>query len=137
MLIILSDYYLYYSLFWISVIIISGWNMGLIFYLMIKRLGTDSTSIGVTTSYIHWRNTFPSVSICLVKGKVTENFTNTIKERIASNSSPIQYIKYFHEQMFITSAGGASKPPACYPSTCKIDIIELKKEVCIYYNFFQ
>lgn len=125
------DKQIFYSLYWISVIIISGWNMGLIFYLMIKRLGTDSTSIGITTSYIHWINTFPSVSICLVKGKVTENFTNTIRQRIPSNTSPIQYIKYFHEQMFITSAGSASKPPACYNSTCKINIMELRKEVCI------
>lgn len=113
-----------------SVIVISGWNMGLIFYLMIKRLGTDSTSIGITTSYIHWINTFPSVSICLVKGKVTENFTNTIRQRISSNNSSIQFIKYIHEQMFITSAGSASKPPPCYNSTCHINIMELKKEVC-------
>lgn len=105
--------------------------MGLIFYLMIKRLGTDSTSIGITTSYIHWINTFPSVSICLVKGKVTDNFTITIRQRISSNNTTIQFIKYIHEQMFITSAGSASKPPPCYTSTCNINIMELKKEVCI------
>lgn len=127
---ILYDLQIFYSLYWMSVIVISGWNMGLIFYLMIKRLGTDSTSIGITTSYIHWINTFPSVSICLVKGKVTENFTNTIRQRISSNNSSIQFIKYIHEQMFITSAGSASKPPPCYNSTCHINIMELKKEVC-------
>ncbi|BFG05493.1 acid-sensing ion channel 5 [Drosophila madeirensis] len=99
--------------FWICVIILSVWNMTTIFMLMKNRSDTDSTSIGVTTSYISWINTFPAVSICLSKNRITKEFSEAVKRRSADGHSPsYTYIRTLE-----------------FNSTCGVDILGMRKEL--------
>lgn len=48
--------------------IASGIGMAIIFQFTVENFQEDVININVETSYIHWRNTFPAVSMCLTKG---------------------------------------------------------------------
>jgi len=124
--------YILYRFFWICVILISGWNMGSIFLLMMTRFQTDSTSIGVTTTYIHWSNTFPAVSICLIKNKITDEFTQTVRRRVPPNKTVENtYVKNLYEYLFLIPENSNIKEAYCrgWNSTCGVNILEMRKEV--------
>lgn len=55
-------------LFWLIVMIASGIGMATIFKFTLQNFQEDVININVETSYLHWRNTFPAVSMCLTKG---------------------------------------------------------------------
>ncbi|XP_062134083.1 uncharacterized protein LOC133844200 [Drosophila sulfurigaster albostrigata] len=105
--------------------------MGSIFILMITRYRTDSTSIGVTTTYIHWSNTFPGISICLVKNKPTEAFTQAIRQRAPPDKKVENiYVKNIYEYLFLIPENSNIKEAYCkdWNSTCGVNIVELRKE---------
>ncbi|XP_032589837.1 pickpocket protein 19 [Drosophila grimshawi] len=119
-------------LFWLIVISASGWNMAAIFILIMARFHTDLTSIGVTTSYIHWTNTFPSVSICLVKNRITEDFAEFIQERIPGNETQTAiYRRNIFDYLFLSPENMNIKEAYCrgYNSTCGVDIRILRREL--------
>ncbi|XP_034141911.1 uncharacterized protein LOC117592329 [Drosophila guanche] len=116
--------------FWICVIILSLWNMATIFMLMKNRSDTDSTSIGVTTSYISWINTFPAVSICLSKNRITKEFSETVKRSSADGHSPsYTYIRTLYDYLFINPNNLYLKEEYCkdFNSTCGVDIVAMRK----------
>ncbi|XP_034650040.1 acid-sensing ion channel 5 [Drosophila subobscura] len=118
--------------FWICVIILSVWNMATIFMLMKNRSDTDSTTIGVTTSYISWINTFPAVSICLSKNRITKEFSEAVKRRSADGHSPsYTYIRTLYDYLFINPNNLYLKEEYCkeFNSTCGVDILGMRKEL--------
>ncbi|XP_030081984.1 uncharacterized protein LOC115483804 [Drosophila hydei] len=120
-----------FILFLICLLTVSGWNMGSIFLIMFTRFNTDSTSIGIRTTYIRWSNTFPSVSICLIKNKITKDFSATLKKRVFEDKPLISgYERNIIEYLFATSDGSSIKEEYCKAlnSTCGVNIMELRKE---------
>ncbi|XP_026840674.1 acid-sensing ion channel 5 [Drosophila persimilis] len=118
--------------FWICVILLSAWNMTTIFLLMKNRSDTDSTSIGVTTSYLSWINTFPAVSLCLSKNRITKEFSEAVKRRAANNQSPsYTYIRTLYDYLFINPNNLYLKEEYCkeFNSTCGVDILDMRKEL--------
>ncbi|XP_033233293.1 uncharacterized protein ppk29 isoform X4 [Drosophila pseudoobscura] len=118
--------------FWICVILLSAWNMTTIFLLMKNRSDTDSTSIGVTTSYLSWINTFPAVSLCLSKNRITKEFSEAVKRRAANNQSPsYTYIRTLYDYLFINPNNLYLKEEYCKDlnSTCGVDILDMRKEL--------
>ncbi|KRF98011.1 uncharacterized protein Dwil_GK21926 [Drosophila willistoni] len=119
-------------LFWLCVILLSGWNMTSIFILTINRYNTDSTSIGVTTTYIRWTNTFPAVSICLSKNRITSEFSNAVKRRVAGDAPPSYiYIRTIFDYLFVNPNNFYIKGEYCKDlnSTCGVDILDMRKEL--------
>lgn len=109
--------------------------MGSIFLLTVTRFHTDSTSIGVTTTYIHWSNTFPSTSICLIKNKITNDFIEALKKRTTKNKPLAStYIKTIFDYLFVSSENSNIKEVYCkgYNSTCGVNILEMRREVCTF-----
>ncbi|SPP73223.1 Hypothetical predicted protein [Drosophila guanche] len=104
--------------------------MATIFMLMKNRSDTDSTSIGVTTSYISWINTFPAVSICLSKNRITKEFSETVKRSSADGHSPsYTYIRTLYDYLFINPNNLYLKEEYCkdFNSTCGVDIVAMRK----------
>ncbi|XP_022223868.2 acid-sensing ion channel 5 [Drosophila obscura] len=116
--------------FWICVILLSAWNMATIFILMKNRSDTDSTSIGITTSYISWINTFPAVSICLSKNRITKEFSEAVKRRVDQSPS-YTYIRTLYDYLFINPNNLYLKQEYCkeFNSTCGVDILDMRKEL--------
>ncbi|XP_041563268.1 acid-sensing ion channel 4-B isoform X6 [Drosophila elegans] len=79
-------------LYWIFVVLVSGWSMITIFILLKNRYETDSTSIGVSTAYIRWTNTFPSIGICLSKSRIIKDFTAAVKKRFPGENPNYTYL---------------------------------------------
>ncbi|XP_052838188.1 uncharacterized protein LOC128253644 isoform X6 [Drosophila gunungcola] len=79
-------------LYWICVVLVSGWSMITIFILLKNRYETDSTSIGVSTAYIRWTNTFPSIGICLSKSRIINDFTAAVKKRFPGEKPAYTYL---------------------------------------------
>lgn len=48
--------------------IASAIGMAKIFQYTVQNFQEDVINVNVETSYIRWRNTFPAVSMCLIKG---------------------------------------------------------------------
>lgn len=48
--------------------IASGIGMATIFKFTLQNFQEDVININVDTSFLHWRNTFPAVSMCFIKG---------------------------------------------------------------------
>lgn len=46
----------------------SGIGMTIIFQFTVKNFQQDVININVETSFLHWTNTFPAISLCLTKG---------------------------------------------------------------------
>lgn len=53
--------------FWTTTLLWSTICMAYIFLLSYNRYNKDSVNINLDTAYIHWVNTFPAVSICIVR----------------------------------------------------------------------
>ncbi|KAH8233501.1 hypothetical protein KR026_009088, partial [Drosophila bipectinata] len=118
-------------IFWMFVILISGWNMVRIFILMKHRYETDSTSIGVSTSYSRWINTFPSIGVCLSKNRITDVFTNAVKKRFPGDNPPYSHIRTLYDYLFINPNNLYLKADYCnkYNSTCGVNILDMRKEL--------
>lgn len=112
-------------LFWIIVIGISCWNMTVICILMLKRYISDSISISVETSFLHWNITFPSVSICLSKSRSNVEIMRFL------NQKNINYIKNIHNYLFITPTNINTKEDYCrgFNSTCGVNIHIAREQV--------
>ncbi|KAH8284604.1 hypothetical protein KR018_005438, partial [Drosophila ironensis] len=124
-------YLLHFRLFWICVLIISGWNMINLFILIRHRYITDSVSIGVSTSYSRWTNTFPSVGICLSKNRITESFTNIVKQRFLDETPSYAHIRTLYDYVFINPNNLYLKSDFClqYNSTCGVNILDMRREL--------
>ncbi|XP_043947552.1 uncharacterized protein LOC108026489 [Drosophila biarmipes] len=118
-------------LFWIFVILVSGWNMVTIFILLKNRYETDSTSIGVSTAYSRWTNTFPSIGICLSKSRINKEFTEAVKRRFPGQKQPYTYIRTVYDYLFITPNNLYIKPEYCpdLNSSCGVDILDMRREL--------
>lgn len=120
------------------VILISGWNMIRIFILMKHRYETDSTSIGVSTSYSRWINTFPSIGVCLSKNRITDVFTNAVKSRFPGENPPYSHIRTLYDYLFINPNNLYLKADYCnkFNSTCGVNILDMRREVFSYLIYF-
>nr|XP_041632791.1 uncharacterized protein LOC108071986 [Drosophila kikkawai] len=118
-------------IYWIFVLFISGWSTVSIFILMKNRFETDSTSIGVTTAYSRWTNTFPSIGICLSKNRITDDFTNAVKKRFPGEKPSYTYIRTLYDYLFINPNNLYLKGEYCknYNSTCGVDILAMRREL--------
>ncbi|XP_016990351.1 uncharacterized protein LOC108052479 isoform X2 [Drosophila rhopaloa] len=118
-------------LYWTFVIIVSGWSMITIFILLKNRYETDSTSIGVSTSYSRWTNTFPSIGICLSKARITDDFTDAVNKRFPGGKQPYTYVRTLYDYLFINPNNLYIKPDHCKElnSTCGVDILEMRREL--------
>ncbi|XP_017013407.1 sodium channel protein Nach isoform X1 [Drosophila takahashii] len=118
-------------LFWIFVVLISGWNMITIFVLLKNRYETDSTSIGVSTAYSRWTNTFPSIGVCLSKSRITKEFTEAIQKRFPGEKQPYTYIRTLYDYLFINPNNLYIKPDYCLDlnSSCGVDIQDMRRQL--------
>ncbi|XP_020818265.1 uncharacterized protein LOC110191690 [Drosophila serrata] len=118
-------------LYWIFVLFISGWSTVTIFTLINNRFVTDSTSIGVATSYSRWTNTFPSIGICLSKNRITEDFTNAVKKRFPGEKPSYTYIRTLYDYLFINPNNLYLKWEYCrnLNTTCGVDILAMRREL--------
>ncbi|KAH8237117.1 hypothetical protein KR038_004617 [Drosophila bunnanda] len=119
----------YFRLYWIFVLFISGWSTVTIFILINNRFVTDSTSIGVRTSYSRWTNTFPSIGICLSKNRISEVFLNAVKKRFPGEKLSYTYIRTLYDYLFINPNNLYLKWEYCWNSTCGVDILAMKREL--------
>lgn len=60
--------------------------MSRIFILTYENISEDAISIQVDTSYLHWNNTFPAISLCLSKGRSTVAIKAFVKEYFDANN---------------------------------------------------
>ncbi|KAH8401846.1 hypothetical protein KR009_008243, partial [Drosophila setifemur] len=118
-------------LFWVLVLLISGWNMFNIFIVMKNRYETDSTSIGVSTAYSRWTNTFPSIGICLAKNRITSEFSDAVKRRFPGESPSFSYTRTLYDYLFINPNNLYLKADFCknLNSTCGVDILDMRREL--------
>jgi len=89
---------------------VSGWNMVTIFILLKNRYETDSTSIGVSTAYSRWTNTFPSIGVCLSKSRINKEFTEAVQRRFPGKKQPYTYTRTLYDYLFITPNNLYIKP---------------------------
>ncbi|XP_011184675.2 pickpocket protein 11 [Zeugodacus cucurbitae] len=99
--------------------------MTVICILMLKRYISDSISISVDTSFLHWNITFPSVSICLTKSRSNVEIMRFL------NQTNINYIKNIHNYLFITPTNINTKEDYCkdFNSTCGVNIHIIRKQL--------
>ncbi|XP_052838177.1 uncharacterized protein LOC128253644 isoform X4 [Drosophila gunungcola] len=118
-------------LYWICVVLVSGWSMITIFILLKNRYETDSTSIGVSTAYIRWTNTFPSIGICLSKSRIINDFTAAVKKRFPGEKPAYTYVRTLYDYLFINPNNLYIKPDYCkgLNSTCGVDILDMRREL--------
>ncbi|XP_017070399.1 uncharacterized protein LOC108107392 [Drosophila eugracilis] len=119
------------GILWIFVIFISGWSTVNIFILLKNRYETDSTSIGISTAYSRWTNTFPSIGICLIKSRINEAFSSAVRRRFPGQNIPYTYIKNIYEFVFRSRNNLSLKQLTCenLNSTCGVDILEMRREL--------
>ncbi|KAH8254720.1 hypothetical protein KR032_011883, partial [Drosophila birchii] len=118
-------------LYWLCVVLISGWSTVAILLQLRSRYLTDSISIGVSTAYIRWTNTFPSIGICLSKNRITEDFTNAVKKRFPGEKPSYTYIRTLYDYLFINPNNLYLKGEYCrnFNSTCGVDILAMRREL--------
>ncbi|KAM7353604.1 pickpocket 29 isoform 1-T1 [Cochliomyia hominivorax] len=124
--------HLYYRIFWGTIIIISAWNIISIFLLTLTRFFSDSISIGIETTYLHWNNTFPAVSFCLTKNRSSSRVMEFVKsEQIPHKVSATNYVKNIHDYMFTNPNNIHFKEDYCdgLNATCGVDILRVRKEL--------
>ncbi|XP_070850904.1 sodium channel protein Nach-like isoform X2 [Drosophila suzukii] len=110
---------------------VSGWNMVTIFILLKNRYETDSTSIGVSTAYSRWTNTFPSIGVCLSKSRINKEFTEAVQRRFPGKKQPYTYTRTLYDYLFITPNNLYIKPEYCpdINSSCGVDILDMRREL--------
>lgn len=128
-------------LFWLIMLISSGAGMVFILQLTLKRFYTDVITIDVDTSFLHWDNTFPAVSICLTKGRSSSaKLKNYIKDaKIPYSSSEISFVRLIHFYMFMSPENmGFSLKNECagLNETCGVDIELIRSEVRVIFTDF-
>lgn len=98
----------------------------------LTRFFSDSISIGIETTYLHWNNTFPAISFCLTKNRSSTRVTEFVKtEQIPYQVSSTNYVKNVHEYMFTNPNNIHFKEDYCagLNSTCGVDILRVRNEV--------
>ncbi|KQS63096.1 uncharacterized protein LOC6548124 [Drosophila erecta] len=114
------------GLLWIFVLGVSGWSTVTILVLLKNRYETDSTTIGVSTAYSRWINTFPSIAVCLTKTRVTTEFQYELQKYLGQNLS-YTIAKTIYEYAFINPNNLNEKVASC-KSPCDVDITKLRRE---------
>jgi hypothetical protein len=123
-------------LFWTTFIIFSIYFMFIILSGSLKEYGSKTTSINLDTNYRNWNNTFPAISICMIKGRSTQKIqdfmTNywqinnismeKISPRIYRSIQSLLFIDY-QQPLDGISIGNCDD----FNSTCGVDIEILKK----------
>ncbi|XP_017045437.1 uncharacterized protein LOC108090991 [Drosophila ficusphila] len=119
------------KLFYIPVLIVSGWSMVTIFILLKNRYETDSTSLGVSTSYSRWTNTFPSIAICLSKSRTNAEFSSAVEKRFPGEKINFVYLRTLYDYLFINPNNLYMKSDHCknLNSSCGVDILGMRKEL--------
>ncbi|XP_039228512.1 uncharacterized protein LOC6531970 isoform X4 [Drosophila yakuba] len=116
------------GLLWIFVLGISGWSTVTILVLLKNRYETDSTTIGLSTAYLRWTNTFPSIAICLTKTQSGSEFQDAIKKRFGPKI-PYVIIRSLYSYIFVNPNSINAASTACKkPNSCNFDIFELRRE---------
>ncbi|XP_039480459.1 uncharacterized protein LOC120444672 isoform X2 [Drosophila santomea] len=116
------------GLLWIFVLAISGWSTVTILVLLKNRYETDSTTIGLSTAYLRWTNTFPSIAICLTKTQSGSEFQDAIKKRFGPKI-PYVIIRSLYSYIFVNPNNINAASTACKkPNSCDFDIFELRRE---------
>lgn len=74
----------------------------------INEFSERATSINLDTNYLDWNNTFPSVSICMTKGRSTDKIKNYMTDYWEATNHPIppraiRYYRAIQSLMFINN----------------------------------
>lgn len=123
--------------FWTFFIATSIFFMYSILNSSLDRIGSKTTSIAVDTSYRHWNNTFPAVSICMTKGasvKIEEYMLNYWKSiNQPPPQRPVSYFRAIQKLMFISylhpSENVNVKKCLEFNETCGIDLEIMRREL--------
>lgn len=125
---------LFYRIYWGIVILISIWGFLTISMLTFRQFYADSISIGVETTYLDWNNTFPAVSLCLIRSR---SFTE-VEKYIKSLNLPEamltkKFVRNLHEYIFTNPTNMFFKPNYCdgLNSTCGVNILQFIRDVSI------
>lgn len=123
--------------FWTFFIVTSIFFMCVILSSSLKQFGSKTTSIAVDTSYLHWNNTFPAVSICMTKGTSTKieeymmNFWNATN--LPPPLRPVSYFRAIQKLMFISylqpSENVNIKKCLEFNETCGIDLEIMRRDL--------
>lgn len=76
--------------------------MVFILKLTMKRYYSDLITIDVDTLFLHWDNTFPAVSICLVKGRNSTKVKEYLRSaEIPHSSTEMGFLKIIYFYLFM------------------------------------
>ncbi|KAL5273696.1 hypothetical protein ACFFRR_000445 [Megaselia abdita] len=123
-------------LFWLIMLIISGSGMVFILKLTFQRYYSDMITIDVDTLFLHWDNTFPAVSICLMKGRSSPKIRDYIKAAKVPYTGPeISYVRLIHSYMFMTTVNtefSMKNECAGLNETCGVNIDVLRNVLFVH-----
>nr|NP_001097441.1 pickpocket 29, isoform F [Drosophila melanogaster]NP_001137748.1 pickpocket 29, isoform E [Drosophila melanogaster]ABV53901.1 pickpocket 29, isoform F [Drosophila melanogaster]ACL83201.1 pickpocket 29, isoform E [Drosophila melanogaster] len=117
------------GLLWIFVIGISGWSTVSILVLLKTRYETDSTTIGVSTAYSRWINTFPSIGICLTKSRAFNEFKAMMREYFQEDFA-FSFTRMIYEYAFLNPNNIFTKEPTkntSYPYN--FNILDIRRKM--------
>lgn len=88
---------LFSRIFWTSCIAISVFFMCVILSSSFKEFSTKTTSINLDTNYRDWNNTFPAVSICMMKGRSTSSIKEHMENywKAMNQPTPPRVIRFY------------------------------------------
>nr|XP_016029377.2 uncharacterized protein LOC6736005 isoform X2 [Drosophila simulans] len=117
------------GLLWIFVLGISGWSTVSILVLLKHRYETDSTTIGVSTAYSRWINTFPSIGICITKYRAFNEFKAMMRDHFQEEFE-YSFTKMIYEFAFTNPNTLFTRAPTkntSYPYD--FDILEIRRKM--------
>ena len=124
--------------FWTSCLAFSITLMCSTLSTTINDFGSKSTSINLDTNYRDWNNTFPAISICMMKGRSTTKLKEYMENYWSSNNIPIppraiRYYRAIQSLMFINyhqPLDGVNVADCMkFNNTCGIDLNVLKNDL--------
>lgn len=122
---------LYYRIFWSVILAFSLWLFIIICILTWNKFFAETISIDIDTSYLEWRNIFPSMSICLIKNRGYQSileYLQTLDPPIATKVPINNYARNLQEYIFTNPVELNLKLRNCMGlnSTCGVDILQLR-----------
>lgn len=129
---------LFRRIFWSGFILLSITLMCTELSSSLSQFNSKATSINLDVNYRDWNNTFPAVSVCLMKGRSTEgirdymlNYWNATN--IATPNRPIRHYRNIQNLLFMTSHQPLDgiDVDRCLElnTTCGVDVEIVKREL--------
>ncbi|XP_037032938.1 uncharacterized protein LOC119071920 [Bradysia coprophila] len=121
-------------IFWLIVMIASGIGMATIFKFTLQNFQEDVININVETSFLHWRNTFPAVSMCFTKGGSVTSLLEFMRQYWQANNltipqSELAFALWIRTYLFVSPNQNMDENAFCETqnSTCGFDVDTLMK----------